>query len=110
MQLSFPQGLMLLLESWTPTTTANTIIVRSDVTLPDNMNNQQLKMEVGKAKILKYVFTNTDCHPETAKKNIQMGKYDLTKIRRMRIALEHFNQIKAGGIYRLDSIEKIVRE
>ena len=85
------------------------LMIRSDVTLPETMTYQQIKKEIKKEKIIKYVYTNIAFNQETVKKFIETGKYDLTKIKRVPIVLEHFKQIKSGGAYKYDSIVKIER-
>ena len=55
--------------------------LRSDLVLPDLLNNHQLRKEPDQAKIIKYVYTNAMCNPEAVKKNLKDGKYDLTKVR-----------------------------
>ena len=82
------------------------LVVRSDVTLPDTMSYQQIKRELKKEKIIKYVYTNSAYNQEIVKKSIETGKYDLTQLRRVPVALEHFQQVKSGGAYRYDSIKK----
>ena len=63
-----------------------------------------------KEKFLKYVYTNIKYNQETIKRNIEAGKYDLTKIKKVPIAQEHFQQVKSGGAYKLESILKIERK
>ena len=58
----------------------------------------------------KYVFTNARYHPHTIKKNLLSGKYELTRVRRIHLAYEHYHQIKTGGIYKLDQLEKLERK
>ena len=86
------------------------LIVRTDVVLSDRMNNHQLRKEVEKAKIMKYVYTNVMCNQEVVKKNFKDGKYELTRVRKLSFAFEHFNQIKNGGLYKLGSLEKTQRK
>ena len=50
------------------------IIVRSDITLPENMTSNQIKNELTKEKIMKFVYTNVTCNSEVAKKNMNAGK------------------------------------
>ena len=63
-----------------------TIIVRSDITLPENMNSNQIKKELTKEKIMKFVYTKVTYNSEVMKKNINTGKYELTRIRKMYLA------------------------
>ena len=74
------------------------------------MNNQQICKELNKAKIMTCVFTNATCNPEEVRKNLVADKYDLTKVRRVPFALEYFNQFKNGGVYKIQSLEKLVRK
>ena len=85
------------------------LIARTEVEIPD-LNNQQLKKEVLKGNIVKYVFTNARYHPDIIKKNLLSGKYELTRARRIYLAYEHYHQIKTGGIYKLDQLEKLQRK
>ena len=85
------------------------LVVRSDIVL-QTINNQQMTKEAINGKIVKYAITNTSCHPEIIKSQVRAGKYDLTKVRRVCLALEHFKQIKVGGIYNLDNILKLERK
>ena len=86
------------------------LIVKSEITLPEHMNNQQILKELNKAKIMKFVFTNATYNPEEVKKNLVAGKYDLTKVKRVPFAQEYFNQFKNGGFYKLQSLERFVRK
>ena len=85
------------------------LVIRDDVVLPESWNNQQIKKEITKGVIAKYVFTNNAYHPDIIKKNIITGKYDLTRLKRLFMSFEHFHQIKAGGLCRLDSIRKMAK-
>ena len=71
------------------------------------MNMSQIKKELNKEKTMKVVYTNADYPPEQLKKNIKADKFDLFKIRRIPVVLEHFNKIKSGGRYGLDTLENI---
>ena len=84
------------------------VIVRSDITLPENMTSNQIKKELTKEKIMKFVYTNVTCNPEVVKKNMNAGKYELTRIRKMYLAPEYYHQIKSGGAYKGESLEKLV--
>ena len=86
------------------------LVVRSDVVLSPTLNYQQIKKEIKKEKIMKYVYTNIKYNQETIKRNVEAGKYDLTKCRTVPIAQEHFQQVKTGGAYKLESISKIERK
>ena len=86
------------------------LIVKSEITLPEHMNNQQILKELNKAKIMKFVFTNATYNPEEVKKNLVAGKYDLTNVKRVPFAQEYFNQFKNGGFYKLQSLERFVRK
>ena len=86
------------------------IIVRSDITLPENMTSNQIKKELTKEKIMKFVYTNITCNSEAVKKNMNAGKYELTRIRKMYLAPEYYHQIKSGGVYKGESLEKLVRK
>ena len=86
------------------------VIVRSDITLPENMTSNQIKKELTKEKIMKFVYTNVTCNPEIVKKNMNAGKYELTRIRKLYLAPEYYHQIKSGGAYKGESLEKLVRK
>ena len=86
------------------------LVVRSDVVLSSTLNYQQIKKEIKTEKIVKYVYTNIKYNQETIKRNVEAGKYDLTKCRKVPIAQEHFHQVKTGGAYKLESILKIERK
>ena len=86
------------------------LVVRSDVVLSPTLNYQQIKKEIKKEKIMKYVYTNIKYNQETIKRNVEAVKYDLTKCRKVPIAQEHFQQVKTGGAYKLENILKIERE
>ena len=86
------------------------LITRTDVVLPENINNQQLKKDAIRDKIIKYVYTNPAFKDEEVKKNLMAGKYDLTQVRRLNIALENFHQINNGGICKLDTVGKLERK
>ena len=73
------------------------LIARSDVSLPENMNNQQLKNEIKKGKVIKYVYTNPSFNAEDVKRNIVAGKHDLTRVRKMYLPQEHFHHVKNRG-------------
>ena len=85
------------------------LVVRSEITnVPTNF--QQIKKELTKEKIMKLVYTNAAFSSEQLKKNIKQDKYDLTKVRKIPVVLEHFNQIKSGGSYKIESLERIQRK
>ena len=86
------------------------LISRTDVILPENLNNQQLKKDVIKGKVMKYVFTNTACKAENVKKDLIAGKYDLTQVRRLNFAMENFHQINNGGLCKLDAVGRTERK
>ena len=86
------------------------LVVKSDIVLSTTLNYQQIKKEMKKEKILKYVYTNVKYNQEMIKTNIEAGMYDLTKIKKVPIAQEHFHQVKSGGAYKLESILKIERK
>ena len=86
-----------------------TLVVRNDVMLPP-MNLSQMKKELNKEKTMKVVYTNTAFPPQLLKKNIKLDKYDLLKTRRIPLVLEHFNQIRSGGLYGLENLEKIEKK
>ena len=69
------------------------LISRTDVILPENLNNQQLKKDAIKGKVMKYVFTNPAYKAENVKKDLIAGKYDLTQVCRLNFAMENFHQI-----------------
>ena len=85
------------------------LIAQTEVELP-YLNNQQLKKEVLKGNIVKYVYTIARYHPDIIKKNLLSWKYELTRVRRIYLAYEHYHQIKTGGIYKLDQLEKLQRK
>ena len=62
------------------------LVVRSDIVLSPTLNYQQIKKEMKKEKFLKYVYTNIKYNQEKIKRNIEAGKYDLTKIKKVPIA------------------------
>ena len=62
------------------------------------------------SKIIKYVYTNPAFKAEEVKKNLMAGRYDLTQVRRLNIALENFHQINNGGICKLDAVGKLERK
>ena len=70
------------------------------------MNLSQMKKELNKEKTMKVVYTNT-AFPELLKKNIKLDKYDLLKTRRIPLVLEHFNQIRSGGLYGLEALKRL---
>ena len=74
------------------------LVIRNDVTLPERMTYQQIKKEMKKEKIIKYVYTNIVFNQETVKMHIESGRYDLTRIKRVPVALEHFqkNKVRRG--------------
>ena len=74
------------------------------------MNNQQIRRELNKAKIMKFVFTNATYNPEEVKKNLVAGKYDLTKVKRVPFVQEYYNQFKNEGFYKLQCLERLVRK
>ena len=84
------------------------LIARSEVTLPQ-MNHQQIKKELNREKILKFVYTNATFTPDQVKQMIKNDKYDLTKLRLLYLVQEHFNQLKSGGPYKMASLERLVR-
>ena len=86
------------------------LITRTDVLLPENINNQQLKKDAIRGKIIRYVYTNPAFKAEEVKKNLRAGKYDLTQVRRLYIALENFHQINNGGICKFDAVGKLERK
>ena len=86
------------------------LISRTGVVLPENLNNQQLKKDAIRGKIIKFVYTNPAFKAEEVKKSLIAGKYDLTQVRRLNIALEHFRQINNGGICKLDAVGKLERK
>ena len=86
------------------------LISRTDVILPENLNNQQLKKDAIKGKVIKYVFTNPACKAENVKKDLISGKYDLTQIRRLNFAMENFHQINNGGLCKLDAVGRTERK
>ena len=85
------------------------IIIRTDIVYPDNMNNQMLKKDIGKEKTIKYIYTNPAFNSEEIRRDIKAGKIDLTRIRRIPLVYEYFQQIKSGGLYKTENIEKYVR-
>ena len=85
------------------------LIARADVVLPLNMTYQDMKKEMKSQKIMKYVYTNAVYNAEAVKKNISVGMYNLTKLRRINVAAEYFQQIKPGGCYKMESLEKLIR-
>ena len=74
------------------------LVVRSDIVLSTTLNYQQIKKEMKKEEILKYICTNIKYNQETIKRNIEAGMYDLTKIKEVPIAQEHFHQVKSGEL------------
>ena len=86
------------------------IIIRTDIVYPDNMNNQMLKKDIGKEKTIKYIYTNPAFNSEEIRRDIKAGKIDLTRIRRIPLVYEYFQQIKSGGLYKTENIEKYVRK
>ena len=85
------------------------IIVRTDIVYPENMNNQMLKKDIGKEKTIKYIYTNPAFNSEEIRRDIKAGKIDLTRIRRIPLVYEYFRQIKSGGLYKTENIERYVR-
>ena len=85
------------------------IVVRSDIVVQE-MNNQQMKKEVNKGNIINYIYTNTAYHPDTVKKNILAGKYDLTRVRRVPLAFERFHQVKTGECINMIIQKKMERK
>ena len=85
------------------------IIVRTDIVYPANVNNQTLKKDIGKEKTMKYIYTNSSFNSEALRRDIKAGKIDLTRLRRVSLAPEHFHQIKSGGLYKAENIEKYAR-
>ena len=85
------------------------LVIRSDIVLPESWNNQQIKKEITKGTLAKYFSSNNAFHPDIIKKNIITGKYDLTRLKRLFMSFEHFHQIKAWGLCRLDSIRKMAK-
>ena len=84
------------------------LIAQTEVAVPD-MNNQQLKKkEVVKRNLAKYVFTNTRYLPDI-KMNL-LGKYELTRIRRLHLEYECYHQIVMDVIYKFDQLEKLERK
>ena len=49
---------------------------------------------------MKFVYTNVICNSEVVKKNMNAGKYELTRISKMYLAPEYYHQIKSGGAYK----------
>ena len=86
------------------------LITRSDIILHENYNNQQLKKNTIRGKVIKYIYTNPASKAEEMKKNLTAGKYDLTQVRRLNFALEHFYQINNGGLCKLDALRKLERK
>ena len=86
------------------------LITRSDIILHENYNNQQLKKDAIRGKVIKYVYANPASNAEEIKKNLIAGKYDLTQVRRLNFALEHFHQINNGGLCKLDTVRKLERK
>ena len=78
------------------------LIVRTDVVLSDRMNNHQLRKEVEKAKIMKYVYTNVMCNQEVVKKNFKDGTYELTKVRKLFFALNISTKLRMGDYINLE--------
>ena len=83
------------------------LITHSDIILHENYNNQQLKKDAIRGKVIKYAYTNPASNAEEIKKNLIAGKYDLTQVRRLNFALEHFHQINNGGLCKLDTVRKL---
>ena len=86
------------------------LITRSDIILHENYNNQQLKKDAIRGKVIKYVYTNPAANAEEIKKSLIAGKYDMTQVRRLNFALEHFHQINNGGLCKLDTVRKLERK
>ena len=59
---------------------------------------------------MKYVYKNIVYNAEAVKKNISVGMVALTKLRRMSVATEYFQQIKEGAAYKMESLEKLERQ
>ena len=59
---------------------------------------------------MKFVYINVTSHPDIVKQNLNAGKYELMRIRKMYLALEFYYQIKSGGAYKGESLEKLVRQ
>ena len=74
---------------------------RSDVILPESMTHHYIMKEVVKGKVMKYVYTNQTYSPELVKKYLKEGRYNLANIKRVPLPLEHFNNIKTRGTYKL---------
>ena len=77
------------------------LVFRSDVILPESMTHHYIMKEVVKGKVMKYVYTNQTYSPELVKKCLKEGRYNLANIKRVPLPLEHFNNIKTGGTYKL---------
>ena len=86
------------------------LISCTDVILPENLNNQQLKKDAIKGKVMKYAFTNPAFRAEDVKKDLIAGKYDLTQVRRLNFAMENFHQINNGGLCKLDAVRRTERK
>ena len=65
------------------------------------------KKELTEEKVLKFVYTNVTSHPDVVKKNLNAGKYELTRVRKEYLAHEFYHQIKLGGAYKPESLEKL---
>ena len=85
------------------------IIVRTYIVYPANVNNQTLKKDIGKEKTMKYIYANPSFNSEALRRDIKAGKIDLTRLRRVSLAPEHFHMIKSGGLYKAENIEKYAR-
>ena len=59
---------------------------------------------------MKYVYTNVVYNAEAVRKNVSVGMYDLIKLRRINVATEYFQQIKPGGCYKMEGLEKLIRQ
>ena len=46
---------------------------------------------------MNFVYTNITYNSDVVKKNLNAGKYELTRLREMYLAPEYYHQIKWGG-------------
>ena len=82
------------------------LIVRSDLTLPESITHPMLKKEIGKGKIIKYVYTNSEFKSQNVKEKIRADHYKLDRVRRVYMMKRNFDQVKSGVFYEEETIAK----